>query len=39
MVQLALESKSGVGFLTAFISFMVMLNRLRGHANMIWAAG
>ena len=35
MLQLALESKSGVGFLTAFISFMVMLmaHRLRGHAN------
>ena len=35
MVKLALESKSGVGFLTAFISFMVMLmaHRLRGHAN------
>ena len=35
MLQLALESKSGVGFLTAFISFMVMsmAHRLRGHAN------
>ena len=34
MIQLALESKSGVGFLTAFIGFMVMLiaHRLRGHA-------
>ena len=35
MLQLALESKSGVGFLTAFIGFMVMLmaHRLRGYAN------
>ena len=35
MLQLALESKSGVGFLTAFIGFMVMsmAYRLRGYAN------
>ena len=37
MLQLAIESKSGVGFLTAFTSFMAMLmaHRLRGHANRL----
>ena len=35
MLQLALESKSGIGFLTAFLGFMVMsmAHRLRGYAN------
>ena len=34
MLRLAIESKSGIGFLTAFIGFMglFMAHRLRGHA-------
>lgn len=33
MLRLAIESKSGIGFLTAFIGFMglFMAHRLRGH--------
>ena len=37
MLQLALESKSGTGYLTAFLGFtgMLIANRLRGYSNSV----
>ena len=41
MLQLAIESKSGVGYLTAFTGFIIMsvVSRLRGHVNRVGLLG